>query len=82
MLISLFKGVICVMAYVSTFFIIVVIGYICYRMFKRKSTPSNRYTPFDEITMGNKINVKHDAPIHDTKHHIKYEERTDNDKTV
>jgi hypothetical protein len=51
-------------------------------MFKRKSTPSNRYTPFDEITMGNKIDVKHDAPIHDTKHHIQYEERTDNDKTV
>lgn len=51
-------------------------------MIQRKSTPSNRYTPFDEITMGNKIDVKQDAPIQDTKHRIQYEERTDNDKTV
>ncbi|WP_180994139.1 DUF3951 domain-containing protein [Bacillus sp. Marseille-P3661] len=70
------------MAYVSTLLIIAVIGYICYRMFKRKSIPSNRYTPFDEITMSNKNDVNQDAPIQDTKHHIQYEERTDNDKTV
>jgi hypothetical protein len=70
------------MAYVSSLFIIAVIGYICYRMFKRKSTPSTRYTPFDEITMGNKIDVKQDGPLQDTKHHIQYEERTDKDKTV
>lgn len=70
------------MASVSTLFIIAVIGCVCYRMFKRKSTPSNRYTPFDEITMGDKIDVNQDAPIQDTKHHIRYEEKTDNDKTV
>lgn len=70
------------MEYFSTFFIISIIGYICYRMFKRKSIPSNRYTPFDEVNLGNKIDVKRDAPIKDTKHHIEYEERTDSDKTV
>jgi hypothetical protein len=79
MLNSPFKGVICIMAYISSLFIIALIGYICFRMFKRKSTPSTSYTPFDEITMGKKFDVKQDAPIQDTKHQIPYEERTDND---
>ncbi|WP_440705739.1 hypothetical protein [Heyndrickxia oleronia] len=43
---------------------------------------SNRYTPYDDITMGNKIDVKHDIPIEDTKHIIQYDEKVENDKTV
>jgi hypothetical protein len=79
---SQYKGVIIEMEYVSTFFIISLIGFICYRMFKRKSIPSNRYTPFDEVNMGTKNDVKEDVPIQDTKHHIEYEERTNSDKSV
>ena len=70
------------MDYVYPIFIISVIGYICYRMFKKKSTPSNRYTPYDDITMGNKIDIRRDSPIRDTKHLIEYEDKTDNNKTV
>ena len=70
------------MAYLYTLFIISVIGFIGYRMIKRKSTPSNRYTPYDDITMGIKIDIKQDGPTKDTKHQIDYEERINNDKTL
>ncbi|MFE8696788.1 DUF3951 domain-containing protein [Cytobacillus sp. FJAT-53684] len=70
------------MAYIYTLFIIAVIVYACYRVFKKKSAPSNRYTPYDEITMSNKIDVNQGLPIQDTKHNSEYEERTDNNKTV
>lgn len=70
------------MAYLYTLFIISVIGFICYRMIKRKSTPFNRYTPYDDITMGIKNDIKQDNPAQDTKHQIEYEERINNDKTV
>jgi hypothetical protein len=39
-------------------------------MIKKKSRPSNRYTPFDDIAMGIKDDIKQDNPIQDTKHHL------------
>ncbi|WP_458353643.1 hypothetical protein [Peribacillus frigoritolerans] len=54
---------------------------VCYRLIKKKFAPSNRYTPYDEITMG----IKDDDinPIKDTtNHHIQYEEKSNNNKTV
>jgi len=69
------------MAYVYTLFVISVIGFVCYRLIKKESTPSNRYTPYDDITMGIKgDDIQQDNPIQDTKHHIQYEEKSNNDK--
>ncbi|MBE4909883.1 hypothetical protein IMZ08_17750 [Bacillus luteolus] len=70
------------MAYVYSLFVISIIGFKIYRMLKKDSTPSNRYTPYDDITMGNKIDVKRDSPIEDSKHIIQYEEKVENDKTI
>lgn len=66
------------MAYIYTLLVISVLGLICYRMIKKKSTPSNLYTPYDEITMGSKIDVKQVNQLEDTKHIVKYEEKTKN----
>jgi hypothetical protein len=70
------------MAYIYTFLVLLIIGLICYRWIKKKSVPSNRYTPYDEITMGSKIEIKQDSKIDDTKHNIKYEVKINNDKTI
>ncbi|WP_099353203.1 DUF3951 domain-containing protein [Fredinandcohnia onubensis] len=70
------------MAYIYTLFVISVIGFIIYRTIKKKSTPSNRYTPYDDITMGKKIEVKQDSPLEDSKHVIQYEEKVEKDKKV
>lgn len=70
------------MAYVYTLFVISIIGFVIYRMIKKKSTPSNRYTPYDDITMGKKIEVKRESPLEDSKHVIQYEEKVEKDKTV
>ncbi|MGE7602430.1 DUF3951 domain-containing protein [Peribacillus sp. NPDC097675] len=70
------------MGFVYAIFVISIIGLVCYRMIKKKSTPSYRYTPYDDITMGIKENIKRDSPIQDTKHYIAYEEKANNDKTV
>ncbi|MFC4323086.1 hypothetical protein [Litchfieldia salsa] len=70
------------MAYAYTLFVISVIGLIIVRMTKRKSRASNRYTPYDDITIGHKNNVKWDRSIEDSKHEIHYEEKIENDKTV
>ncbi|MBU8733522.1 MULTISPECIES: DUF3951 domain-containing protein [Cytobacillus] len=40
------------MAYVYTLCVIFVIGFVIYRMMKKKSTPSTNYTLYDDITMG------------------------------
>ncbi|MCK2006175.1 DUF3951 domain-containing protein [[Brevibacterium] frigoritolerans] len=69
------------MAYVYTLFFISVICFVCYRLIKKKSAPSNRYTPYDDITMG----IKDDDinPIQDTaNHHIQYEKKSNNVKTI
>ena len=67
------------MAYVYTLFVISVIGFACYRLIIKKSTPANRYTPYDDITMGVKgDDIPQDHPIQDTKHHIEYEEKSNN----
>jgi hypothetical protein len=52
------------MAYAYTLFVISVICFVCYRLINEKSAPSNRYTPYDDITMG----IKDDDinPIKDT----------------
>lgn len=60
------------MGYVFTLFIMVVLGFICYRIFKGKSVPS---TPYDDITVGKKVDIKRVNPLHDTKHEIQYEEK-------
>jgi len=71
------------MAYVYTILIIFVVGFVCYRMIKKKSTPSNKFTPYDDITMGITGNfIQSENLIQDTKHHIPYEENADSDKTV
>jgi len=66
--------------YVFTLFILVVIGVVCYRIFKKKSVPSNQYTPYDDITIGKKIDIKRENPLHDTKHQIQYEEKITHNK--
>ncbi|AZV61708.1 hypothetical protein [Peribacillus frigoritolerans] len=69
------------MAYAYSSFVITVICFVCYRLIKKKSAPSNRYTPYDDITMG----IKDDDinPIQDTTNHqIQYEEKSNNDKTI
>jgi hypothetical protein len=70
------------MEYVFALFIISIIGFVFYRMIKRQSKPSNRYTPYDDITSGIKVDSKQDSPVQDTKHQIEYEERENNNKTV
>jgi hypothetical protein len=50
-----------------------------YRMMRKIKMPSNRYTPFDDITIGNKIEVKRDGPIQDNKQNKEYEKKN---KTV
>ncbi|MEF2098491.1 DUF3951 domain-containing protein, partial [Bacillus sp. CFBP9009] len=62
------------MAYAYTLFVISVICFVCYRLIKKKSAPSNRYTPYDDITMGIKDDdIQQDNPIQDTtNHHIQY----------
>ncbi|MES1042885.1 DUF3951 domain-containing protein, partial [Peribacillus simplex] len=70
------------MAYAYTLFVISVICFVCYRLIKKKSAPSSRYTPYDGITMGIKDDdIQQDNPIQDiTNHHIQYEEKSNNDK--
>lgn len=71
------------MTFVYTLLIIFVISFVCYRMINKKSTPSNRFTPYDDMTTGIKGNITHsEFPIHDTKHHIQYEEKADNEQTT
>lgn len=38
-------------------------------------------TTYDDITLGNKMDVKRDSPIEDSKHVIQFEEKVDKDKT-
>jgi amino acid permease len=69
------------MAYAYSSFVITVICFVCYRLIKKKSAPSNRYTHYDDITMGIKdddINAIQDT----TNHHIQNEEKSNNDKTI
>lgn len=70
------------MAYIYTLFITSVIGFVIYWMIRKKTAPTNRYTPYDDITLGTKIDLKQNTPIQDTKHLIQYEEKVNNDKTV
>ncbi|QOR64863.1 DUF3951 domain-containing protein [Cytobacillus suaedae] len=71
------------MAYVYTLFVISVIGFVIYRMIKKKVTPSNRYTPFDDITTGNKVDLKHDSPVENSKHNYSIQPKEVNkDKTI
>ncbi|MDP1418069.1 DUF3951 domain-containing protein [Peribacillus simplex] len=70
---------------VSFLFILIVVsitGLICYRMIFKRKTPSNMYTPYDDMVMGKKDDVKRDFPAHDTKHPIEYEEKSDKDKSI
>ncbi|UZD48643.1 DUF3951 domain-containing protein [Peribacillus frigoritolerans] len=70
---------------VSSLFILIVVGIIgfsVYNMIFKKKTPSNMYTPYDDMIMGKKDDIKRDQPTQDTKHNIEYEEKSDKDKTV
>ncbi|WP_162878719.1 DUF3951 domain-containing protein [Peribacillus butanolivorans] len=69
-------------AYVFTIIVVGIIGLIGYRMIFKKKTPSNMYTPYDDMVMGKKDDVKRNHPAEDTKHNTKYEEKSDKDKTV
>ncbi|MFE1245036.1 DUF3951 domain-containing protein [Fictibacillus sp. NPDC058756] len=59
-------------------FYAVVFGLILYRIIVKRKMPSNKYTPYDDITMGRQIDVMKDQPIYDTKHKIEYREETRN----
>ncbi|MEK4013845.1 MULTISPECIES: DUF3951 domain-containing protein [Peribacillus] len=70
---------------VSSLFILIVVGIIgftVYKMIFKKKTPSNMYTPYDDVVMGKKDDIKKVQPPQDTKHNIEYEEKSDKDKTV
>ncbi|MCM3732626.1 hypothetical protein M3196_13215 [Fictibacillus nanhaiensis] len=60
-------------------FYAVVFGIILYRIIFKRKMPSNKYTPYDDITMGRQIDVMKDQPIYDTKHEIEYKEETRNE---
>ncbi|WP_433747599.1 DUF3951 domain-containing protein [Falsibacillus pallidus] len=62
-----------------TIFIIAVIVFIFYRISRKKSAPSNHYTPYDHITMGTN-DSQQNTPIQDTKHHVPFEENSTNAK--
>ncbi|RZT23500.1 hypothetical protein [Fictibacillus sp. BK138] len=59
-------------------FYAVVFGLIFYRIIFKRKMPSNKYTPYDDITMGRHIDVMKDQPLYDTKHEIEYREETRN----
>ncbi|MFD6442981.1 DUF3951 domain-containing protein [Peribacillus sp. NPDC060186] len=59
-----------------------IIGLIGYRMIFKKKTPSNMYTPYDDMVMGKKDVVKREDPAQDTKHNIEYKEKSDEDKNI
>lgn len=40
------------------------------------------YTPYDDMIMGKKDDVKRNYHEQDTKHYIEYEEKSDKDKTI
>lgn len=61
-------------------FYAVIFGLILYRIIVKRKMPSNKYTPYDDITMGRQIDVMKDQPIYDTKHEIEYREETRNRK--
>lgn len=48
---------------------------VCYKMFKTKRVPPNRYTPFDDLISGNNTDIKHEKKIQDSKHETEYEEK-------
>lgn len=69
------------MSYMSIIFAVIYLFlflFVCYKMFKRKRIPSNRYTPFDDLMNGTKTGVKREKSIQDTKHETEYEEKTSN----
>lgn len=45
-------------AYVFTIIVVGIIGLIGYRMIFKKKTPSNMYTPYDDMVMGKKMMLK------------------------
>ncbi|QDP41113.1 hypothetical protein [Radiobacillus deserti] len=58
--------------------VVALVVYIGFRIVKKKSLPSNEYTPYDNIVMGRKENIRPELiPYEDTKHVIRYEEDTD-----
>jgi hypothetical protein len=64
------------MAVAGMSFYAVVFGIILYRIIFKRKMPSNKYTPYDDITMGRQIDVMKDQPIYDTKHEIEYIEES------
>jgi hypothetical protein len=69
-------------SYLFTIIVVGIIGLICYRMIFKKKTPSNMYTPYDDMVIGKKDDVKRNYHEQDTKHYIEYEEKSDKDKTI
>ncbi|SNT17463.1 Protein of unknown function [Bacillus sp. OK838] len=69
-------------SYLFTIIVVGIIGLIGYRMIFKKKTPSSMYTPYDDMVMGKKDDVKRNYQEQDTKHYIEYEEKIDKDKTI
>ncbi|WP_410200466.1 DUF3951 domain-containing protein [Peribacillus frigoritolerans] len=58
------------MAYAYSPFVITVICFVCYRLIKKKSAPSNRYTPYDDITRKIKMTYKTVTGYYKSSHSI------------
>ncbi|MDV7765941.1 DUF3951 domain-containing protein [Peribacillus sp. CSMR9] len=69
-------------SYLFTIIVVGIIGLIGYSMIFKKKTPSSMYTPYDDMVMGKKDDVKRNYQEQDTKHYIEYEEKIDKDKTI
>ncbi|MBS4174396.1 OadG family protein [Bacillus sp. FJAT-49736] len=62
------------MGYVFLALIIIVIGFTLFKMIKKKSLPSNQYTPYDDIMFGKKFEATQNETVQDTKHTPEYQE--------
>ncbi|MFP3509986.1 DUF3951 domain-containing protein [Peribacillus sp. SIMBA_075] len=69
-------------SYLFTIVVVGIIGLIGYRMIFKKKTPSSMYTPYDDMIMGKKDDVKRNYHEQDAKHYIEYEEKSDKDKNI
>ncbi|MGD6853902.1 DUF3951 domain-containing protein [Bacillus infantis] len=56
------------MGYAFLLFVVGIIIFTIFRIFKKRSLPSNRYTPYDDITQQNiKVNIKENEAKEENK---------------
>ncbi|TQR18510.1 hypothetical protein [Psychrobacillus soli] len=49
--------------------------FVCYKMFKTKRVPPNRYTPFHKLISGNNADIRQEKKVQYSKHETEYEEK-------